>query len=279
MKKKLTLTLLALAIAMVGWAQTTATGLVTSAEDGLPVIGASVKVIGTQQGTVTDVNGKYSVSVASGARLEISYVGMISEKVAAGHNVHTRLQPDAAGLDEVVVVAYGTQKRTSLTGAIQSVKSEDIALRPTSSAVGVLEGTVSGVQVNNTYGAPGEDASIRIRGIGTVNGSSTPLYVLDGTVFGGNISDLNPADIESISVLKDAASAALYGNRASNGVILITTKKGKMGKLNVSLDMKLGSYSRGIPEYDHATAQQWMEAEWQNMRNSTYTGDPKAYTP
>ena len=251
------------------WAQTTASGVVISSEDGLPIAGASVKLLGTSKGVVTDVDGKYSISVPSvGSRLEISYVGMISRIVKSGQNVRTDLDIDAAGLEEVVVVAYGTQKKTSLTGAIQSVKSEAIEMRPTSSVTSALEGTVAGVQVNSTYGAPGSDPSIRIRGIGTVNGSSSPLYVLDGVPFGGNISDLNPADIESISVLKDAASAALYGNRASNGVILITSKKGKMGKLNVSLDIKQGTYSRGVPEYDRADARQWMELEWQNLRNS-----------
>ena len=256
------------------WAQTTVSGVVISSEDGLPIAGASVKVLGTSKGVVTDVNGKYSISVPSeGSRLEISYVGMISRIVKSGQNVRTELDIDAAGLEEVVVVAYGTQKKTSLTGAIQSVKSEAIEMRPTSSVTTALEGTVAGVQVNSTYGAPGTDPSIRIRGVGTVNGSSSPLYVLDGVPFGGNISDLNPADIESISVLKDAASAALYGNRASNGVILITSKKGKMGKLNVSLDIKQGTYSRGVPEYDRADARQWMELEWQNLRNSRMSGN------
>ena len=256
------------------WAQTTVSGVVISSEDGLPIAGASVKVLGTSKGVVTDVNGKYSISVPSeGSRLEISYVGMISRIVKSGQNVRTELDIDAAGLEEVVVVAYGTQKKTSLTGAIQSVKNEAIEMRPTSSVTTALEGTVAGVQVNSTYGAPGTDPSIRIRGVGTVNGSSSPLYVLDGVPFGGNISDLNPADIESISVLKDAASAALYGNRASNGVILITSKKGKMGKLNVSLDIKQGTYSRGVPEYDRADARQWMELEWQNLRNSRISGN------
>ena len=204
---------------------------------------------------------------------------MVTKTITAGRNVRTVLDLDESGLDDVVVVAYGTQKKTSLTGAIASVKSEDISLRPTSSVASALEGKVSGVQVNSTYGAPGSDPSIRIRGIGTVNGSTTPLYVLDGVPYGGNVSDLNPADIESVSVLKDAASAALYGNRASNGVILITTKKGKMGRLNVNLDIKQGTYSRGIPEYDRVNARQWMEVEYQNLMNHRmYTNKEDAAT-
>ena len=186
--------------------------------------------------------------------------------------IRIQLRSDANSLDEVVVVAYGTQKKTSLTGSIQEVKSEEILLRPTSSVASALEGTVTGVQVNSTYGVPGQDPSIRIRGIGTVNGSSSPLYILDGVPFGGNISDLNPQDIESMSVLKDAASAALYGNRASNGVILITTKKGKQGRLNVTLDVKQGTYSRGIPEYDRLGVIDWMEAQWLNMKNNQIAG-------
>lgn len=261
-------------------AQTKATGVVISAEDGQPVVGASVRVVGENTGAVTDMDGKYTIKVPSSkSQLEITYVGMISAVITAGNNVKTFLNSDAAGLDEVVVVAYGTQKKTTLTGAIQSVKSEAIELRPTSSVASALEGTVSGVQVNSTYGAPGSDPIIHIRGVGTVNGTTTPLYVLDGVPFGGNVSDLNPSDIESISVLKDAASAALYGNRASNGVVLITTKKGKQGKLNVTLDIKQGTYSRGIAEYDRTNTRQWMETEFQNLMNHRmYTNDEDAAT-
>lgn len=243
-------------------------------------MGATVRVVGTKTGAITDTDGKYSVTLPAGAtRLEISYISMVSKTIKAGRNVRTALDPDESGLQDVVVVAYGTQKKTSLTGAIESVKSEDIDLRPTSSVASALEGKVSGVQVNSTYGAPGSDPSIRIRGIGTVNGSTAPLYILDGVPYGGNVSDLNPADIESISVLKDAASAALYGNRASNGVIMITTKKGKSGKLNVNLDIKQGTYTRGIPEYDRVNAKQWMEVEYQNLMNHRmYTNKEDAAT-
>ena len=262
------------------FAQTTASGVVYSSESNEPLVGATVRVVGTKTGAITDTDGKYSVTLPAGAtKLEISYISMVSKTIKAGHNVKTTLDPDESGLQDVVVVAYGTQKKTSLTGAIESVKSEDIDLRPTSSVASALEGKVSGVQVNSTYGAPGTDPSIRIRGIGTVNGSTSPLYILDGVPYGGNVSDLNPADIESISVLKDAASAALYGNRASNGVIMITTKKGKSGKLNVNLDIKQGTYSRGIPEYDRVNTKQWMEVEYQNLMNHRmYTNKEDAAT-
>jgi len=251
-------------------AQTTVRGTVVTYEDNDPIIGASIQVVGASNvGTITDVNGQFSLQTPAGSKtLRITYVGMEPLEVAISSKpLRIQLRSDLNDLDEVVVVAYGTQKKTSLTGSIQEVKSEAIELRPTSSVASALEGTVTGVQVNSTYGSPGTDPTIRIRGVGTVNGNTSPLYVIDGVPYGGNISDLNPADIESMSVLKDAASAALYGNRASNGVILITTKKGKQGKLNISLDIKQGTYSRGIPEYDRLNPEQFMEAEWMIMNN------------
>jgi TonB-linked SusC/RagA family outer membrane protein len=252
-------------------AQTTVKGTVVTYEDNEPIIGASIQVVGaTNIGTITDANGHFTLQVPAGRKtLRITYVGMEPLDVAVSDKpIRIQLRNDANNLDEVVVVAYGTQKKTSLTGSIQEVKSENIEMRPTSSVASALEGTVTGVQVNSTYGQPGNDPTIRIRGIGTVNGDSNPLYILDGVPFGGNISDLNPADIESMSVLKDAASAALYGNRASNGVILITTKKGKQGKMNITLDIKQGSYNRGIKEYKTVNPYQFMETEWQNIRNT-----------
>ena len=255
-------------------AQTTVTGTVVSYEDNEPIIGATIQVVGNAGiGTITDYDGNFTLEVPEGMKtLRITYVGMEPLEVAVStKTLKIQLRNDANTLDEVVVVAYGTQKKTSLTGSIQEVKSDAIELRPTSSVASALEGTVTGVQVNSTYGVPGQDPTIRIRGVGTVNGSSSPLYILDGVPYNGNISDLNPQDIESMSVLKDAASAALYGNRASNGVILITTKKGKQGKLNVSVDIKQGTYSRGIPEYDRLGVRDWMEAQWQNMKNNQMT--------
>ena len=230
-------------------AQTKVTGTVVSYEDNEPIIGATIQVVGNAGiGTITDYDGNFALEVPEGVKtLRITYVGMEPLEVAVStKTLKIQLRSDVHTLDEVVVVAYGTQKKTSLTGSIQEVKSEAIELRPTSSVASALEGTVTGVRVNSSVGAPGQDPSIRIRGVGTVNGNTNPLYILDGVPYSGNISDLNPQDIESMSVLKDAASAALYGNRASNGVILITTKKGKQGKLNVNLDIKQGTYSRGI---------------------------------
>lgn len=174
-------------------------------------------------------------------------------------------------LDDVVIqVAYGASKKSTLTGSVSQIESKDIDKRPTSSVTSVLEGTVSGIQVNNTYGEPGNSPIITIRGYGTVNGlnNSQPLYIIDGVAFGGNPSDLNANDIESITVLKDAASCALYGNRASNGVILITTKRGKGEKMHFNLKLSQGSYSKGLKEYEMLNANQFMEASWQSLRNA-----------
>ena len=256
------------------------TGVVTAAEDGLPVAGASILVKGSSQGTITDVEGRFVLSdvPASATTLVISFVGMKSCEVPVSDRVEVVLENEQQVLDEVLVtVAYGTAKRSSLTGAISSVDQKQIELRPTSSVTSALEGSTSGVQINSTYGAPGSTPDIRIRGIGTVNGSSSPLYVVDGVPFSGSIADINPADIESLSVLKDAASCALYGNRASNGVILITTKKGTAGRLSLDLKVNQGIYTRGIKEYARTDVRQFMEASWQNLRNARISaGDDPA---
>ena len=281
-KKFLILMLSLLASVGLAFAQTrTVTGTVTSAEDGLPAIGASVMVKGTTIGAVTDVDGRFVLTgvPANATTLEISSIGMVTQEVPIRATVNVALETDHETLEEAVVtIAYGAAKRSSLTGAIASVNSDKIANRPASSVTSALEGTVTGVQVNSTYGSPGSDPSIMIRGNGTINGSSSPLYVIDGVPYGGNISDLNPADIESMSVLKDAASAALYGNRASNGVILITTKKGQTGRLSVQASATAGTYSRGIPEYELADQREWMDIQWRALKNDRqyYYGDSAA---
>jgi len=257
----------------------TVKGTVTSSEDGLGVIGASVFVTGTTIGSITDIDGNYTITgvPASAKTLTISCIGMVTVEKAIAPVVNVTLQPDSEMLENAVVtIAYGAAKKSSLTGAISSVGEEKLAVRPTSSVASALEGTVSGVQVAASYGAAGESPSIRIRGFGTINGSSSPLYVIDGVPFEGNISDLNPSDVESLTVLKDAASAALYGNRASNGVILITTKQAKKGRLSVSFDVKQGTFTRAIPEYSRLDANQWMETEWINVRNQRLTSGDTA---
>ena len=199
---------------------------------------------------------------------------MQSQEVAIRPTVKVTLKADSEVLDEVVVVAYGTAKKESLTGSISVVDSKKIEKRITTSVTGALEGSAPGVQVNNTYGEPGKAPSIRIRGFGTlVSGASDPLFVVDGVPFDGNIAEINSNDIESMSILKDAASAALYGNRAANGVVLITTKSGRgSNKPSITLQINQGIYNRGLPEYERLGADQWMEASWIAMKNYAMTG-------
>lgn len=282
MERKLSVMLIAVFCLLFGGkalAQSTVSGTVFSSEDDSPIIGASIKIQGTKMGAATDIDGKFRLeNVKKGATLVVTYIGMQTKTVKAGENMKIYMTSDSKSLDEVVVqVAYGAAKKSTLTGAVTQVDSKQIEVRPVSSVTSALEGTTSGVQINSTYGQPGEEPSIRIRGFGTVNGSATPLYVLDGVPFGGNISDLNSNDIESITVLKDAASCALYGNRASNGVILITTKRGKGEKMAFNLKVNQGTYSRGIKEYKVLNAKEFMETSWLNLRNSRISaGDDQA---
>ena len=264
--------------AMLSAQNVTVRGTIRDVATGETVPAASVVLKGTLIGVVADIDGQYSISAPAGATLVFSSVGYKNLEIPVNGrtSIDAALEPDQETLDEAVVtIAYGAAKRSSLTGAISSVSSEKIAQRPASSVTSALEGTVTGVQVNSTYGNPGSDPSIMIRGNGTVNGSSSPLYVIDGVPYGGNLSDLNPADIESMTVLKDAASAALYGNRASNGVILITTKKGQQGRLSVQFSATAGTYSRGIPEYELSDARQFMDISWRALYNDRqyYYGD------
>ena len=278
MKRKLMLLLACLfvGIGLVTAQTQTITGVVISEEDGQPVIGASVLVKGTQLGTITGVDGDFTLpNVPSSAKtLQISYIGMQTQEVLIKPNVKVFMKADAEMLDEVIVVAYGTAKKESLTGSISVVDSKKIEKRITTSVTGALEGSAPGVQVNNTYGEPGKAPSIRIRGFGTlVSGASDPLFIVDGVPFDGNIAELNSNDIESMSILKDAASAALYGNRAANGVVLITTKSGRgSDKPSITLQINQGIYNRGISEYERLGADQWMEASWKAMKNYAMTG-------
>ena len=254
-------------------------GNVTDKATGEPVSFASIQIKGTMQGASTDLDGNFSIDAPANATLIFSFVGYktIEVAVAGQRNIKVVMESEAESLDDVVVVAYGTAKKESVTGAIATVKSDAIAKRPVSSVTDVLEGQTTGIMVNSTYGAPGEDASIRVRGFGSVNGSNTPLYVIDGVPFGGNVSDLNPRDIESITVLKDATSAALYGSRASNGVIMITTKRGKSDKATITASVNQGIYMRGIPEYDKLGANDWMETFFEGYSNYLLSSNPTAY--
>ena len=214
------------------------TGTVVDAQG--PVIGASVVEKGSSNGVITDFDGNFSLNVKPGATIVVSYVGYETQEIKVGNqsNFNVTLKEDDALLEEVVVVGYGVQKKKLVTGATVEVKGEDIAKLNTTQVLGALQSQSPGVSIQANSGQPGEGFKIAIRGAGT-NGDTKPLYVIDG-VSGGDINNLNPADIERIDVLKDAASCAIYGSAAANGVILVTTKQGKEGKVSINYDGNVG---------------------------------------
>lgn len=232
-------------------AQTRVNGTVISSEDGQPVVGASVKVVGTNTGTATDSEGRFSLSVPQGSKLEISYIGMLKKTVKASRDMKVYLDPDQQNLDEVMVVAYGTEKKSAFTGSAAVVGNDEITKVQVSSPVESLKGKVAGVQMTNASGAPGSTSSIRIRGISSITAGNAPLIVVDGVPYDGDLNTINPVDVENITVLKDASSSALYGARGANGVIIITTKRVKPGQGTITFDAKLGSNSRAVPDYDY----------------------------
>lgn len=245
MKKKLLFVLcFALVLSSQVFAQEAqVTGTVLSGEDDSGLPGVNVVVQGTTVGTVTDIEGNYSLTVPDeNSILVFSSVGFISEEIAVGVKtvINITLAPDITALSEIVVVGYGTQKKAVVTGAISSVKAEDITALPVLSAQEALQGRAAGVTVINN-GSPGSNPTVRIRGLSTIN-NNNPLYVVDGVPTGG-INEINPSDIESIEVLKDASTAAIYGSRGANGVVMITTKKGQAGKTKVDFDMYYGAQS------------------------------------
>ena len=217
----------------------TVSGVVTSATDELPLVGVSVLVKETANGTITDMDGNFKLNVVSGQTLVFSYIGYVTQEivVTGQKSLNVILKEDTEILDEVVVVGYGVQKKKLVTGATVQVKGESLAKMNTNSPLQGMQGQTPGVNISSTSGQPGSDMKVSIRGLGTV-GNSSPLYLIDGV--GGDISTLNPADIESIDILKDAASAAIYGAQAANGVVLITTKSGKEGKAQISFDAYYG---------------------------------------
>ena len=252
MKKKLTMFLASLFLVGSALAQTKVSGTVLSQEDGQPIIGAAVKVTGTSTGMLTDVNGRFTLTLPAGKnQLEITYLGYEGKTVTAKNGMRVFLKTDAAALEEVIVVAYGTAKKSAFTGSAATMKAEDISKRQVSSALNALTGSVSGVQVTSYDGQPGKDPVIRIRGIGSMSANSKPLYVVDGVPFDGSISSINPADIETMNVLKDASASAIYGSRGANGVVIITTKQGRKGQdAVVTLDARWGVNNRAVPNYD-----------------------------
>ena len=255
----------------------TISGTVVEAPDNEPVIGASVLPVGgaAGMGVATDMDGNFTMSVPDNVKqIKVTYVGCKPVTVAAGTNLRIVLQPEAQQLQEQVVVAYGTASKESLTGSVAVVGSKEIEDRPVTTVTAALEGNAPGVQVNNSYGTPGSSPSIVIRGFNTVNGSTTPLYIVDGIPYDGSLNDINPADVESMSVLKDAASSALYGAKGANGVVLITTKKAKKaGKVDVTASIGLGLFQRGLPRYETMGANEWMNTSFQSVLNGNVMHD------
>ncbi|SFL17084.1 TonB-linked outer membrane protein, SusC/RagA family [Porphyromonadaceae bacterium KH3CP3RA] len=269
MKRKLTM-FLALFFIGIGLAvaQTQVRGTVVD-EAGEPVIGATIQIKGTSQGTVSDIDGNFNLSAPADGTLVISYVGYQTQEVPVSANVRVALQTDTELLDEVIVVAYGTSTKGTFTGSAGVVSTDKIEMRQISNVSNALSGNVAGVQILNNDGQPGTAATVRIRGVGSINAEMDPLYVVDGIPFDGELSSLNPADIASMTVLKDAASTALYGARGANGIIMITTKKGAAGKSTVSVDARYGVNSRSIRNYDVLTSpKNYLETSYQAIYNA-----------
>lgn len=270
--KKLFLSLLAVMMAVIcAFAQNrTIQGTVLSGSDNEPIVGAAVLAVGTNSGVHTDLDGKFVLSApASATKLRVNYVGFETQEVDIVPGDIVIVLKEINILDEVMVVGYGVAKKSEYTGSASVVKADQLEDALVSSATQALSGKVSGVQVLSSNGQPGVAPTIRIRGVGTINAVATPLYVLDGMPFDGDISTIATQDIESMTILKDAASTAIYGARGANGVVLITTKKGKAGEAKITFDGRWGSNSQSISDYATIKDQRkYMEMVYQSYRNA-----------
>ena len=249
----------------------TVTGTVTSEEDGLPIVGASVTVKGTQQGTATDMDGHFTIAnvPASAKSIVVSYIGMDTQELHITKNMKVVLSSNSQSLDEVMVVAYGTAKKSSFTGAASTVKGDKIQKLQVSNISKALEGSVAGLQTASSSGTPGSSSSIIIRGLGSISSSQSPLIVVDGVPYEGSLNSISTQDIESLTVLKDAAANSMYGARGSNGVIIITTKGSKSGKTRINFEARYGFNDRGVGNYDIITdAGEYYEMAYESIRNS-----------
>ena len=247
-------------------------GTVVDAADNSPLPGASIMPVGGGQGTSTDIDGKFTLTIPAKVKtVTVSYVGYATKTVPVSKNMTIALSQEDNALDEVMVVAYGTAKKSAYTGSASVVKSEALETALVSNATDALAGKIAGVQILSSNGQPGTSPSVRIRGIGSINGSNSPLYVVDGIPYDGDISGINTMDIESMTVLKDAAAAALYGARGANGVILVTTKNGKKGDAKVTVDARWGANHRAIPNYDVIKGTDtFVETVYQALYNAAY---------
>lgn len=248
----------------------TINGVVTDASTGEGIPMAAVQVKGTTTGAAADAFGAYSISAPKNAVLVISSIGYSSVEVSINGRakIDVSLAPDTETLEETMVVAFGTTTKKDFTGSVSSVDSKKLEKRSLSNALNAIEGVATGVQFTTASGQPGSSGGIYVRGIGSINASNSPLYVVDGVPYGDGLANINSDDVESISVLKDAASSSLYGSRAANGVVIITTKKGRSDKLNVSAKISHGISQRGIKEYDRIDAYDYYPMQWESMKNS-----------
>ena len=272
MKKRITLLMCALlAFSTAAFAQIKVSGTVTDASDGAGVPFASVVVKGTTTGVAADADGKYAISVPNAKSvLVFSAVGYENQEVTVGGRaqINVALSTDAAALDEVMVVAYGSATKTSFTGSAGKVAGEKIELVPNTNPLNTLNGTTPGLRLTSAGGQPGADATITVRGIGSLNGNTDPLIVMDGMIYSGNLATIPASDIESITVLKDAASTALYGSRAANGVIMITTKQGKGETPSINVKISHGFVTREQKDYKTMNLKDYMENYWQQLYNT-----------
>jgi TonB-linked SusC/RagA family outer membrane protein len=272
--------------AATSFAQTrTVTGKVTEAISNEPIIGASVFVKGTSTGTTTNVDGSFSLNIPENSKvLTVSYIGMKTEEIeiAGKQSLHIQLTETTSDLDEVLVVAYGSTTRASYTGSAVKISGKEMELRPITNITQAFSGAVAGVQVGNNSGSPGTAPSLRIRGISSINGSNDPLYVVDGVPYENALSSINPNDIESFTILKDATSSALYGSRAAAGVVIITTKKGQKGKASLNVKVNQSVSHAGMDFYDTVGPEDFYVLNWERLRNSYYypfVDDNDKYVP
>lgn len=275
-KAKLFLAALSVLLAVGVSAQNiTVTGNVTDASTGEGIPFASVIVKGTTQGVAADADGYYAIEMPADGALEFSSIGYMTQEIAVEGKtfVNAELEPDNEFIDETIVVAYGVQKKSSFVGAAEQISGEKLQSMSSSNISKSLEGAVAGLQTSSSSGTPGSSANIIIRGLGSVSASQSPLLVVDGVPYEGSLNSISSNDIESITVLKDAAANSMYGARGSNGVIIITTKRGTADRVSVTFDAKVGVNSRGVPTYDVITNPgDYYEMTWESIRNSVYYG-------
>lgn len=273
LKKGLSLFLLSFLLVIGGNAfaqQITVQGVVTQYSDGSTLPGVSIRVQDTSQGTITDIDGRYEITTTEDAILVFSYIGMMEEVVAVEgrSNINVALMEDIAMLSEIVVIGYGTVRRSDLTGAVSQVTASDFERVPAINPLMSLQGRASGLSITQNSGAPGASASIRIRGEQSISGTNSPIFVVDGVIT-TNIDNLNPQDIESASVLKDASVVAIYGSRAANGVIVIETKRGKEGRDPViTFNTFQGIQNRSNLRTELLNADEWLEIYTESYENA-----------